>query len=202
MNKDMDGNMSKNSKLGSFPRKPIIIFLIGLMIIVGIFAILIFYVEQIQITTTQNKTTVSKTILILTFNDKSWNNFVAKELLIGILGAAAVIVAVAFTITQLMISNIGERFTPHALEMYFQKNHHNAPFYYLIMVVASSTILLMTLDNIPSWIECIFITIVVELFLWSLVVFIKNYHDIFRVINPVTFLDYLKDETMKDIRGE
>lgn len=176
--------------------------LIVLMIAIAIFTSTIFFVKLVDEQRLVGNNTKTVTVTKISFNSDLWKKIDAKTLLTGILSAAAAIAAVAFTITQYIISNVIQKYTPRILDIYFKEANPASSFVLLIIVVGISTTMLLLLDGLIDYVALIITLIIVEAFLFSLILFARNFELMFRVISPLTFMEDLKDMTMENIKGD
>lgn len=172
-----------------------------LMIITAIFTPVLFFInnslEQSCIEANENFVNLKK----IPFNYCLWKKIDILTILTGILASAAGIVAVAFTITQYTISNIIQRYTPRILDVYTREVNFGESFIFLMFVVGLSTATLLLIDVLEEWITLTIMLIIVEVFLYSLILFSKSFELLFRVMYPMTFLTSLKTMTMENIKN-
>ena len=93
--------------------------------------------------------------------------------LLGLLTASAAIVAVAFTVTQLLMENASQKYTPKIHEFLLEYVNPNRPFFILIIVIGISASVVLFIDKFEPMIIIIVITIVVEIFLFGLLFLLK-----------------------------
>jgi len=175
--------------------------IVTLMIITAIFTPVLFFInnslEQSCIEANENFVNLKK----IPFNYCLWEKIDISTILTGILASAAGIVAVAFTITQYTISNIIQRYTPRILDVYAREVNFGESFIFLMFVVGLSTATLLLIDALEEWITLTIMLIIVEVFLYSLILFSKSFELLFSVMYPMTFLTSLKTMTMENIKN-
>lgn len=176
--------------------------LVVLMIATAIFTSTIFFVKSVDEQRLIGNNTKTVTVTKISFNSDLWKKIDVKTLLTGILSAAAAIAAVAFTITQYIISNVIQRYTPRILDIYFEKANPASSFVLLVVVVGISTAMLLLLDGLVDYLALIITVIIVEAFLFSLILFARNFELMFRVISPMNFMEDLKDMVIENIKGD
>ncbi len=155
--------------------------------------------ETTGINKVENKTSISYDII---FNYELWKNSDFKTFLIGILSSSAAIVAIAFTITQIIVSNVSQKYSPKILDVYFKKANPMSSFVALILTVAGAATLLSIYNSVAPQLIVIFSTVIISGFLISLILFTVNFKMIFRVISPYYFMEDIKDLIMENITGE
>lgn len=175
--------------------------IVVLMIATAIFTPVLFFIhnsiEQSCVENNMNSVGSKK----IPFNYCLWHKMDVETLLTGILTSAAAIVAVAFTITQYTISDIIKRYTPRILDVYTREVNFGESFILLMFVVGLSAASLFLIDALEEWVALVILLIIVEVFLYSLILFAKSFELLFMVMYPITFLTSLKDMTMENIKN-
>ncbi len=136
------------------------------------------------------------------FNNELWVKTDFSGILLGILAAAAAIVAVAFTVTQLLMENVSQKYTPKIHEFLLEYVNPNRPFFILITVIGICARLVLFIDLLEPAIFLLVISLLVDTFLVGLLLFTQNYYDLFKVINPLSLIDLMSDKVIKNLEGD
>jgi len=194
----MSSNQIRN-RYGSTSKQIVTGILIGLMVATAVFTIQSFIgIKTEQVITTDDSSDIKTTLY---FDAEKWKQFDQSSLLMGILTASAAIAAIAFTITQMLISHISEKYSPYVLDVYVKRTNSNVPFLILIFVITSSTILLLISDLIMDSFSLMLILATVEFFIYSLISFVKNFFNVFRAINPLEFMNDMAQIVVENMTG-
>jgi len=166
-------------------------------VIVFVFNFLVFNIHPTQII--ENSVTKNEMQVSVLINQNIWDKFDSKDLLLGILTASAAILAISFTIIQLLVSNFDEKYGGYAKS--FLNVKPNTPFLAMILVITSSSIMLFT-QSLNELLALILTLAVMEGFIFSLILYARNYYDLFRLMNPLSFIDEIGDTVTQNMRGE
>lgn len=135
------------------------------------------------------------------FNEQKWEKNDYFTLISAILTASGAILAISFFITQMVISNISQNYSINALDRYLKTKHPHYVFSAWIILVAFSAIALFMLNFIPVFSSFIISLIIINGFIISLILFMRQYHDMMKLVNPYDFIDDIKYTTLDYIRN-
>jgi len=119
----------------------------------------------------------------------------------GILTASAAILAITFIITEVVITNISKNYSTHVLDRYLKQATSHGVFYAWILLATFSAIFLFALDISNSVTGFMMALILVDGFIFSLILFVEHYHKMIQVVNPFTLIDVMGDEGIENIEN-
>lgn len=131
----------------------------------------------------------------LVFDEKAFGDLPITSILSAVVGAAASILAIVFAISNLIISNISERYTPHILKVYEEEAPTRRTLLGFVAVAALSTILLLLYQFIPPVVSFVLLVSAITGFVIVLVLLIDYFFYMFKILNPLKFSDVLKHKT-------
>lgn len=143
-----------------------------------------------------NQTIVRQTYLFV-FRDELFENFTMSSVLAPIIGASASVLAIVFAISNLVISNISERYSPYVLRLHEEEGPTKKTLYSFVVVVGFSVILLFLCRLIPPVISFTFFMLNLSGFVFALFLLLEYFSYMFRIINPLKFGDILKNRTLE-----
>ncbi|MGY5148620.1 MAG: hypothetical protein ACW9W3_00985 [Candidatus Nitrosopumilus sp. bin_68KS] len=135
------------------------------------------------------------------FNEQKWENNDFFNVIATILTASGAILAISFFITQMVISNIGQNYSINALDSYLKKKHPHYVFSAWIIIVAFSSLSLFVLNFVPIYTSFIISLVIINGFSISLILFVRQYHDMMKLVNPYDFMDDIMETVFEHIRN-
>jgi len=135
------------------------------------------------------------------FNEPKWKENDYFTLTSAILTASGAILAISFFITQMVISNIGQNYSINALDTYLKTKHPHYVFSAWIILVAFSAVTLFILNFISIFSSFIISLIIINGFMISLILFVKQYQNMMKLVNPYDFVDDIKYTILEYIRN-
>ena len=112
---------------------------------------------------------------------------------IGILTASASILAIAFVVTQIIISHASEKYSPFVIDLYWKDWYTKIAFISLIIITAVCAIfagIQYTTESIP--IDFLIVISIIGGFLISLTFFTWHFYQLFKIVNPISLIGQLK----------
>ena len=158
-------------------------------------AIPILFLKLETTTSTDDDRVYIKTV----FDEKLFKKSHFDSVLMGILTASAAIVAISFTITQIIISNISQKYSPKILEIYIQKSSPYVAFVTLILTTSGAASLLFLYHIIMPQLVAVFTPVLMVIFLISLYLFTNNLKLIFHIISPYYIMEDIKEMVLKNM---
>lgn len=138
----------------------------------------------------------------LVFSEEVFGDLPISSILSTIVGAAASILAIVFAISNLIVSNISERYTPHILQVYEEEAPTKRTLLSFVVITAFSMILLFLYQLIPSAISFMLLVSAITGFVTALVFLIDYFFYMFRILNPLRFSDILKNKTLQFVERQ
>ena len=139
---------------------------------------------------------------VLVFNEKAFDDLPITSILSAIVGAAASILAIVFAISNLIVSNISERYTPHILKVYEEEAPTRRTLLSFVLVTALSMILLFLYRFIPSAVSFMLLVSTITGFVITLILLIDYFFYMFKILNPLKFSDVLKNKTLQFVENQ
>lgn len=123
----------------------------------------------------------------VTFDSGSFEAQDTPVLLAGMLAGSAAILAISFTLNQVVLSNISQRYSSKLVESY-TKNPAIA-FVAFVMMVAGSAALLLAYNSLPPWLAACFVLALTSGFFVALWFFAKEFMRMMLVMSPYGFIE-------------
>lgn len=182
-----------------FSEKTVIsIALVVLMIITGIVIIVSFLtLNEYSVQVVENGVVHNESRYYLSINKESWKQLESNNLLLGILTASAAIVAISFTIIQMLTTDLEGKYGSYAKSFLIIKP--NIPFLSLILVMAGSSMMLFILHSLDPVVSLFLILALLEGFIFSLILYVQNYYDLFRLNNPFAIIDEIRNRITQNM---
>ena len=136
------------------------------------------------------------------FNIDLFNKLPITAILSTIAGALAAILAIVFAISQIIISNLSERYSPYILERYKNDPKTIRTLFGFVTVITLSILLLFVNAFLPPAISFILLSTLLFGLVYSFSLFIKYFHFMFEIINPLEFASILEKETIEHIKNQ
>lgn len=121
-----------------------------------------------------------------------------SALLVGILSASAAILAITFTLNQIMLSTISQRYSYRIAQLSTKKP--TRAFEAFLLLVAGSAALLLVYDSSPAWLVAYAVLIATGSFFIALWFFARGFVDIMQAMYPPNFIKNAKNKILADIR--
>jgi hypothetical protein len=138
----------------------------------------------------------------ISFNIDLFNNLPITAILSTIAGALAAILAIVFAISQIIISNLSERYSPYILERYKNDPKTMRTLFGFVTVIISSISLLLVNAFLPPTISFMLLSVLLFGFVYSFSLFIKYFYFMFEIINPLKFTSILEKKTVEQITNQ
>ncbi|RJS84991.1 MFS transporter [Methanophagales archaeon] len=136
------------------------------------------------------------------FNIDLFNKLPITAILSTIAGALAAILAIVFAISQIIISNLSERYSPYILERYKNDPKTMRTLFGFVTVITLSILLLFINAFLPPTISFMLLSALLFGFVYSFSSFIKYFYFMFEIINPLEFASILEKETIEHIKNQ
>jgi hypothetical protein len=138
----------------------------------------------------------------ISFNIDLFNKLPITAILSTIAGALAAILAIVFAISQIIISNLSERYSPYILERYKNDPKTMRTLFGFVTVITSSISLLLVNAFLPPTISFMLLSVLLFGFVYSFSLFIKYFYFMFEIINPLKFTSILEKKTVEQIKNQ
>lgn len=135
-------------------------------------------------------------------NENLFAKIPLNEIIQIIIGISSTILAIIFVISQISITYISEKYTPYILEKY--QNHSNIKKMYsrFLFFIAMSVLFLLISGLITPIASLIIFSILLYSFTYIFSHLIKYYTYMFKLINPISYANLLKDEIITKIDND
>ena len=120
-------------------------------------------------------------------------------LLVGILSASAAILAITFTLNQIVMSNVSQRYSFRLVESASKKP--TEAFEAFVYMVAGSAALLLAYDSLPAWLATCLVLGVTAGFFAALWKFARGFVHLTKVVHPPEFIGYVKNQILTDVKS-
>lgn len=134
------------------------------------------------------------------FNVDLFNKLPITAILSTIAGALAAILAIVFAISQIIISNLLERYSPYILKRYKNDSKTMRTLFGFVMVITFSVLLLFVNAFLPPTISFMLLSALLFGFVVSFYLFIKYFHFMFEIINPLEFASILEKKPLNTLK--
>ena len=138
----------------------------------------------------------------ISFNDELFNKLPITAILSTIAGALAAILAIVFAISQIIISNLSERYSPYILERYKNDPKTMRTLFGFVTVITLSILLLFVNTFLTPAISFMLLSTLLFGFVYSFSLFIKYFQFMFEIINPLEFASILEKETIEYVKKQ
>lgn len=138
----------------------------------------------------------------ISFNIGLFNKLPITAILSTIAGALAAILAIVFAISQIIISNLSERYSPYILERYKNDPKTMRTLFGFVTAITLSILLLFVNAFLPPTISFMLLSALLFGFVYSFSLFIKYFQFMFEIINPLEFASILEKETIEQIKNQ
>lgn len=133
------------------------------------------------------------------FDSESFEAQDASALLAGTLAASAAILAISFTVNQVVLSSVSQRYSSGLVESYAKKPA--ASFAAFVLTVAGSAALLLVHNSPHAWIGAYFVWALAAGFFAALCFFAWEFTRMVRVVSPYSFVEDAKKRILAGIKG-
>ena len=121
--------------------------------------------------------------------------------LTSILTASSAILAISFFITQTTISNLWQNYSVGALKEFLQTKHIYQIFFVWIILVVFASVITLLLNFITIFWSFVASIFIMDVFIFSLLLFTKQYYNMISISNPYNFIDTIKASILEHIRN-
>lgn len=190
-------NMAKTNELLK------IMLMFSIVLVIWIVGCLSFF--EIQ-TSTREMIVGNQTVFvenkIVVFKDDEFESLPVTSILGPIVGASASILAIVFAISNLIISSISEKYTPHILNVYEKEAPTTKTFYSFLFISGFSIILLFAYRLVPPMASFILLISTLTSFVIALFLLMNYFFYMFKIVNPLSFGDLLKDKAAQAVERQ
>ena len=131
------------------------------------------------------------------FDTESFGAQDTSTLLAGILTASAAILAISFTVNQVVLSSISQKYSSRLVESYAKR--HPASFVAFVLTVAGSAVLLLANDSLYAWTTA-FAWALTVFFLVALLFFAREFRHMMRVVSPYNFIEDAREKVLASMK--
>lgn len=133
------------------------------------------------------------------FDSESFEAQDASALLAGTLAASAAILAISFTVNQVVLSSVSQRYSSRLVESYAKKPA--VSFAAFVLTVAGSAALLLVHNSPHAWIGAYFVWALAAGFFAALCFFAWEFTRMMRVVSPYSFVEDAKKKLLAGMKG-
>ncbi len=133
------------------------------------------------------------------FDSESFEAQDASALLAGTLAASAAILAISFTVNQVVLSSVSQRYSSRLVESYAKKPA--VSFAAFVLTVAGSAALLLVHNSPHAWIGAYFVWALAAGFFTALCFFALEFTRMVRVVSPYSFIEDAKKKILAGMKG-
>ena len=133
------------------------------------------------------------------FDSESFEAQDASALLAGTLAASAAILAISFTVNQVVLSSVSQRYSSMLVESYAKKPA--VSFAAFVLTVAGSAALLLVHSSPHAWIGAYFVWALAAGFFAALCFFALEFTRMMRVVSPYSFIEDAKKKLLAGMKG-
>ena len=138
----------------------------------------------------------------ISFNIDFFNKLPITAILSTIAGALAAILAIVFAISQIIISNLSERYSPYIFERYKNDPKTIRTLFGFITVITLSILLLFVNAFLPPTVSFMLLSALLLGLVYSFSLFINYFNFMFEIINPLEFASILEKYTKEHIKKQ
>lgn len=131
------------------------------------------------------------------FDTESFGAQDTSTLLVGILTASAAILAISFTVNQVVLSSISQKYSSRLVESYAKR--HPVSFVAFVLTVAGSAVLLLARDSLYAWTTA-FAWALTAFFLVALLFFAREFMHMMRVVSPYNFIEDAREKILASMK--
>lgn len=131
----------------------------------------------------------------ISFNAELFRELPITAILSTIAGALAAILAIVSAISQIIISNLSERYSPYILEIYKNDPKTMRTLFGFVTVITFSILLLFVNAFIHLTLLFMLLSALLFGFVYSFSLFIKYFQFMFEIINPLEFASILEKKS-------
>ena len=133
------------------------------------------------------------------FDSESFEAQDASALLAGTLAASAAILAISFTVNQVVLSSVSQKYSSRLVESYAKKPA--VSFAAFVLTVAGSAALLLVHNSPHAWIGAYFVWALAAGFFTALCFFALEFTRMMRVVSPYSFIEDAKKKILAGMKG-
>ena len=138
----------------------------------------------------------------ISFNIDFFNKLPITAILSTIAGALAAILAIVFAISQIIISNLSERYSPYIFKRYKNDPKTIRTLFGFITVITLSILLLFVNAFLPPTVSFMLLSALLFGLVYSFSLFINYFNFMFEIINPLEFASILEKYTKEHIKKQ
>lgn len=135
----------------------------------------------------------------VTFNQEPLEGADTSALMVGILSASAAILAISFTLNQVILSNVSQRYSSRIVEL-----HAKAPtkaFGAFVLMVSGSATLLLVHDSLPALFAVYTVMFITFCLFVALCIFTRGFIHMKQVMSPHSFIKGAQLEILANMTG-
>lgn len=136
------------------------------------------------------------------FNDFNEHMSNVNNMLLAIIGASATILAIVFTLSQFILSNVAKKYSPKVFEEYENNPDSFKLFIFYIIIISVSLFFFLTNDKLTAPLEGIYffvLSFIIFMFIISFILLIRYIEMLFLYVNPFKYGDYKESLIIKDM---
>lgn len=134
-----------------------------------------------------------------TFDSEAFAAQDTSALLVGVLTASAAILAIWFTINQVVMSNMSQKYSSKLVEPHAKK--HAASFVVFVLIVAGSAALLLAHSSLYPWIAAYLVLALTVCFFVALWLFARDFMRMVRIASPYNFIKDAQEQILAGANG-
>ena len=122
-----------------------------------------------------------------------------SALLVGVLTASAAILAISFTINQVVVSGISQKYSSKLVEPHAKK--HAVSFAAFVLMVSGSAALLLAHGSLYPWIAAHLVLALTAGFFAALLLFAREFMRMARIASPYNFIKDAQEQILAGVNG-
>ena len=134
-----------------------------------------------------------------TFDSEAFAAQDTSALLAGVLTASAAILAISFTINQVVMSSMSQKYSSKLVEPHAKK--HAASFAAFVLMVAGSAALLLAHGSLYPWIAAYLVLALTVCFFAALWLFARDFMRMVRIASPYNFIKDAQEQILAGTNG-
>ena len=134
----------------------------------------------------------------VTFDSDAFEAHDTATLLVGILTASAAILAIWFTLNQMVLSNMAQKYSSKLVESYTKKP--SSVFMGFVLIVAGSASLLFGHSSLPAWFAAYAVLVLTAGFVAILWFFVREFMYMKLVVSPYNFINDAQEKILADMK--
>lgn len=122
-----------------------------------------------------------------------------QSILTSSVAALSAILAIVLVVSQIILSSISDKYTPHILKKYKEDPYTKKIILIFLFSIIFSFLLLIIIEILSEFTKYILFLISVFLFIYSILLFRDYFNNMFAFINPLEFSSILKKEVIEKV---